>query len=160
MKKSLLFRLLNVDLVISGTALSVLIIYTFLGVIMRYFVKKPVIWGEEFQLFCIVIIVFFGAGAGFRAGSHVAIDIIVDRFPRPVRRAFGIFIYLATMGIFIYFGLQSAALVRQMLVTGRTTDILDIPFFVTYSAFPIGCVLMMLNYTITVFSKVFGGEGS
>ncbi|MDR2738652.1 MAG: TRAP transporter small permease subunit, partial [Treponema sp.] len=54
----------NLDFIISGTVLAVLILYTFFGVVMRYFIRKPIIWGEEFQLFCIVIIVFFGAGAG------------------------------------------------------------------------------------------------
>ena len=69
-------KILNLDYIIAGIALSVLIIVTFGGVIMRYFLGNPIIWGEEVQLFCFVWTVFFGAGAAFRTGSHVAIDVI------------------------------------------------------------------------------------
>ncbi|MDR3160313.1 MAG: TRAP transporter small permease [Spirochaetaceae bacterium] len=158
MNKRLRQVLVNLDFVISGTMLAVLVLYTFFGVIMRYFFNRPVLWGEELQLFCIVIIVFFGAGAAFRTGSHVAIDIVVDRFPRKLQYVFEFFIYAISMMVFIYFALQSASFVRQMYVTKRTTDILNIPFFLTYSAFPLGCVLMMVNYTLTVYRRIFGKE--
>jgi TRAP-type C4-dicarboxylate transport system permease small subunit len=158
MNKRLRQILVNLDLIISCTMLAALVLYTFFGVVMRYFIKRPIIWGEEFQLFCIVFIIFFGAGAGFRTGSHVAIDIVVDRFPRNVQRIFECVIYAITMLVFIYFALQSAAFVRQMYATERSTDILNIPSFLTYSAFPLGCVLMMVNYTATVYRKLSGKE--
>jgi TRAP-type C4-dicarboxylate transport system permease small subunit len=158
MNKRLCQFLGNLDFFIAGTVLAALILFTFCGVIMRYFIGRPVIWGEEFQLFCIIIIVFFGAGAGFRTGSHVAIDIVVDRLPRKVQRIFECIIYVITMLVFIYFALQSAAFARQMYVTKRSTDILNIPYYLTYSAFPLGCVLMMVNYTTAVYRKLFGKE--
>ncbi|MDR1249736.1 MAG: TRAP transporter small permease [Treponema sp.] len=158
MNKRLRRILGDLDFYIAGTVLAALILFTFFGVIMRYFINRPVIWGEEFQLFCIIIIVFFGAGAGFRTGSHVAIDFVVDLFPRKAQRVFEVIIYVITMLVFIYFALQSAVFVRQMYATKRSTDILNIPYFLTYSAFPLGCVLMMVNYTVVVYRKLFGKE--
>jgi TRAP-type C4-dicarboxylate transport system permease small subunit len=158
MNKRLRQVLRDLDFYIAGTVLAALILFTFVGVIMRYFIGRPVIWGEEFQLFCIIIIIFFGAGAGFRTGSHVAIDIVVDRFPPKVQRIFEFIIYAITMLVFIYFVLQSSAFVRQMYATKRSTDILNIPSFLTYSAFPLGCILMMVNYTAAVYRKLFGKE--
>jgi TRAP-type C4-dicarboxylate transport system permease small subunit len=158
MNKKLREILGNLDFIIAGTVLAALILFTFLGVIMRYFISRPVIWGEEFQLFCIIIIIFFGAGAGFRTGSHVAIDLVVDRLPRKAQRIFEVIIYVVSMLVFVYFALQSAAFVRQMYATKRSTDILNIPSFLTYSAFPVGCVLMMVNYTASVYRKLFGKE--
>ncbi|GHV84360.1 hypothetical protein AGMMS50212_17000 [Spirochaetia bacterium] len=137
MNKKVLKKIQNFDLIISGTALSALILYTFLGVVMRYFVNRPITWGEEFQLFCEVITIFFGAGAGFRLGSHVAIDIVVDLFPKRAQRIIEIFIWAVSIVILVYFTVQSASFVRQMYATKRTTDILDIPHFITYSAVPL-----------------------
>jgi TRAP-type C4-dicarboxylate transport system permease small subunit len=150
----------NFDLIIAGAALSALIVVTFLGVIMRYVVSRPIIWGEEFQLVCIILVVFFGAGAGFRMGSHVAIDIIVDRFPKKVQRTVEIVIYIISMVILVYFALQSANLVRQMYAIERTTEILDIPYFIVYAAFPLGCILMIVNYSIGYFKKLKNWEVS
>ena len=158
MNKRLRKILCDLDFYIAGTVLAALILFTFFGVVMRYFIHRPIIWGEEFQLFCIIIIVFFGAGAGFRTGSHVAIDIVVDRFPRKVQRIFEFFIYAVTIAVLIYFALQSTAFVRQMYATKRSTNILNIPFFLTYSTFPLGCLLMIVNYTMVVYRKLFGKE--
>ncbi|MDR0561721.1 MAG: TRAP transporter small permease [Spirochaetaceae bacterium] len=153
MQNKFLAKISGVDLIIAGTALSVLILYTFFGVIMRYFIKRPILWGEEFQLFCIIIVIFFGAGAGFRTGSHVAIDILVDFFPKRAQKVIALGVYCIGMGVIVYFCIQSAVFVRQMFVTKRTTDILNIPYYLTYSAFPIGCGLIMINYTLATYLK-------
>lgn len=155
MIKKFLMKLYNLDILIAGVVLSVLIIYTFFAVIMRYFINRPVYWGEEFQLICIVVIVFFGAGAGFRTGSHIAIDFLVDLFPLKLQKITTVIIYAASIVAMVYFFIQSSALVRQMVATRRVTDILRIPFFVIYAAFPIGCALIILNYTIVTYLKYF-----
>jgi TRAP-type C4-dicarboxylate transport system permease small subunit len=157
MHKKILSKLLNIDLVIAGIALGALILYTFIGVIMRYFINRPITWGEEFQLLCIVLVVFFGAGAGFRTGSHVAIDFIVDMFPWKVQRVIVLAMYCLSMVIMVYFFVQSSVFVRQMFVTQRITNLLKIPYFLIYAAFPIGSFLIILNYTIATWQKYIKG---
>ncbi|MCL2381023.1 MAG: TRAP transporter small permease [Treponema sp.] len=146
-------KLANADLVVAGIALISIIIFTFFSVIMRYFVNRPVHWGEEFQLLCMLIIALFGAGAAFRTASHVAIDVIVDLFPWKAQRFISITVYLISMIIMGYFFIQGTAFVRQMIATGRVTDILRIPFSLIYSAFPIGCALIIVNYSVVTFFK-------
>jgi len=155
MVKKFLKNLANLDLIIAGTALTCLIFYTFFGVIMRYFVKRPVYWGEEFQLLCMVVIVLFGAGAGFRTGSHIAIDFIVDLFSLKLQKFIIITMYLISMFIIIYFFIQSSAFARQMFLTKRSTNILNIPFSLIYSAFPLGCILIVINYSVVTYVKYF-----
>ena len=146
-------KLAHLDLIIAGTALISIVVFTFFSVIMRYFVNRPVHWGEEFQLMCMLVIALFGAGAAFRTGSHVAIDVVVDLFPWKAQRIVALVMYAVSMIIVGYFFLQGMALVRQMIATGRVTDILRIPFSIIYTAFPIGCALIMINYSIITFFK-------
>ena len=153
MRKKILSKLHNLDLAIAGFVLAILIIITFYSVIMRYIVNRPVIWGEEVSMMCFLVIIFFGAGAGFRTGSHVAIDFLVDLFPWKIQRAIVLIIYVISMIIMVYFLMQSSVFVRQMFVTERVTNILRIPFFLIYSAFPIGCVLIIANYTVATWHK-------
>ena len=143
----------NLDLNIAAIVLGALIFFTFFAVIARYFFNRPIYWGEEFQLFCLVIIVFFGAGAGFRAGSHVAIDFVVELLPKKAEKAITIIVYLLSVAIMVYLFIQSSVFVRQMYLTERITNILRIPFFIIYSAFPIGCVLIIINYTVVTYFK-------
>ena len=158
MGKKFLRVLQNLDLIIAGTTLTCLIVYTFFGVIMRYFINRPIHWGEEFQLLCMVITVFFGAGVGFRTGNHVAIDFIVDLFAPKVQKFIVFFMYIVSIVIMVYFFIQSSAFVQQMFVTKRTTDILNIPYFLIYSSFPIGCALIIINYSIATYFKYIKPE--
>lgn len=156
--------LLNLDLILTGMTFLVLVTITFAGVIMRYFINRPLVWLEEVQLMCFVWIVFFGAGAAFRTGSHVAIDMLVDRFPQQIRKLVEILIYITVIIVLGYFMIQGWSLVQQMGQTNRLTNIFKIPYTLIYAAFPIGCVLMMINYSITTFTQIlqpmfFGKEG-
>ena len=153
MLTKVLKKLIYFDLIIAGTALVSIVIFTFISVIMRYHVNRPIAWGEEFQLLCMLVISLFGAGAAFRTGSHVAIDVIVDLFPWKAQRFISVTMYIISMIIIGYFFIQGTAFVRQMIATNRATDLLRIPFSLIYSAFPIGCALMMINYSIVTYFK-------
>lgn len=139
--------LANLDYIIAGVALSVLVLVTFFGVFARYFLGMPFAWGEEFQLACFVWITFLGVGAAFRSGSHVAIELLVERMPEKAARVVEIGGYVISMLIFAFFLYYGVQIVLSMLTMGRTTNILGIPYAAIYAVVPIGCLLMMYNYT-------------
>ena len=151
-------KILNLDYIIAGIALIILVLVTFIGVIMRYFLGNPLIWGEEIQLLCFVWIVFFGAGAAFRTGSHVAIDVLVDLFPERVRKIVEIFGGIVVLFILIYLLNKSLPLIYQHILTSRTTNILKLTYSFVYSALPIGCVLMIINFVLKIYQSIKGGK--
>lgn len=145
----------NTDVFISGFALVFLIGLTFIGVIMRRVLGAPIIWQEEIQVFCILWLVFLASGAVFRTIGHVSIEIFVEMFNKKVQWAIDIVIYLVVMVMLIYTFSRSMILVDQLFTTGRTTNILKIPYGFLYMALPIGCILMMISNTIVVIKKNF-----
>ena len=76
----------NLDLAIAGVLLVALIFLTFFGVARRYLFGKPLIWMEEFQGLLFLWITFLGAGAAFRYGSHVKIDMVLDALHGTARK--------------------------------------------------------------------------
>ncbi|MCL2293278.1 MAG: TRAP transporter small permease [Spirochaetes bacterium] len=153
MLKKILAQIRELDLIIAATTLGVLILFTFANVVARYFFNRPIYWGEEFQLLCIIVVVFFGVGAGFRAGSHVAIDFMVELFSEKVQKILAVFVCLISVTLILYFFIQGSVFVRQMYETQRVTNILRIPFYIIYSAFPIGCLLIIINYINATYRK-------
>ena len=153
--KKLLTRLLNLDFILSGAAFIMLVLVTFVGVIMRYLFNNPLVWQEEMQLALVIWVVFFGASATFRTGGHVAIEIIVDSMPGKVRRVVEILGYLITCVVLLYLLKSSMNLVLQMITTGRMTNILRVPYQFIYGAFPVSCVLMIINYTYSIYHSHF-----
>ncbi|WP_079494217.1 TRAP transporter small permease [Maledivibacter halophilus] len=150
--------LMNIDMIIAGFALIILVMITFFGVIMRYFLNNPFVWLQEVQLWCFTWVVFFGGGAAFRSGSHVAIDVLVDHMPAALKKIVEILGYLVSMAVLIYLLFHGKNLVQQLLQTGRVTNILGIPYPIIYGAFPIGCVLMIINYTMVMIKELTNKE--
>lgn len=153
MKKKIV-SILNMDYIISILSLIVLVGVTFLGVIMRYFFNNPILWQEEVQLLCFLWIIFFGAGAAFRTGSHVAIDILVELVPINIRMIIEIFNYILTISILIFFYSHSSSLIQQMVTSERITSILHIKYSIIYIAFPISCIIMIINNTYAFFNNI------
>lgn len=145
----------NMDIIIASFSLIILILCTFFGVIMRYFFNDPFVWLQEVQLWCFTWVVFFGSGAAFRSGAHVVIEVVVDRMPPRVKVIIEFLGYLVVIAVLSFFLINGSKLIMQLFKTGRTTNILDIPFPVIYSAFPIGCMLMIGNYSIIMLSHKF-----
>jgi len=161
--------LLNMDLLLAGITLAALVFVTFIGVLMRYFFNAPFVWQEEVQLWCVVWMVFLGAGAAFRSGSHVAIEFVVERLPQTLRKAVGVLGYFVVIFVLTYLSVYGWQLLIQLLRTGKTTNVLHIPYPVIYITFPLGCLLMILNYSLAAIpaflrspfrSEGEGGEGT
>lgn len=144
----------QLDVILAGIALTVLVGVTFVGVFMRYFFGHPFALEEEVQLACFVWITFLGVGAAFRSGSHVAIELLVDRFPLRVVRMIEIGGYVISMLVLLYFAWYSIVLLGKMDMMGRDTNILHIPYVAIYSVVPVGCLLMMWNYTQSIRKRL------
>ena len=143
----------NLDFFIAGIALTVLVFVTFFGVFARYFLGNPFAWEEEVQLACVVWITFLGVGAAFRTGSHVAIEIIVERMPHKMPRLVELGGYIISMLVLLFFFYYSDVIVYSMIQMGRSTNILHIPNSLIYAVVPVGCILMMYNYTRVMIKK-------
>lgn len=153
--KKLLQRLLNVDVLLAGICLIILVSITFMGVIMRYFFSNPFVWQEEIQLWLFLWIAFFGGSAAFREKSHVEIDVIVELLPKKVQKVVQILIYALVVIVLGYLCRKGMMMVDQFIATNKSTFVLSIPSSLIYSVVPVGCVLMIINYTIVEWRDLF-----
>lgn len=142
----------NLDIAVASIALVVLIFLTSSGVVMRYIIGKPYTWLEEVQLFCMVWIVFGAAGAAFRTGSHVAIEMVVDMFPEKGQKIISIFVDIVVLVVIAYLFKQSIGFIGMFARSGRSTSMLDIPYTLDYGIAPVSYVLMLVSY---FYSKYF-----
>ena len=149
-KKKLIYILLNFDYLVAAISLLILVAVTFMGVIMRYFANNPIIWQEEVQSWCMVWIVFIGASAAVRTGGHIAIDFIVDLMPERIKTIIEYLGYGVFIAVLIYLFVQGNVLVKQLFDTGRTTNILRVPYSLIYGVMPLGCVLMIINQIVYI----------
>lgn len=144
----------NLDVLIAIAALITLILLTSLGVVMRYVVGKPFTWLEEVQLFCMVWIVFSASGYAFRIGGQVAIEMLVEAMPLKVQKIIEYVIDAVVFFVICYFLYQSIGFVQLFIRSGRSTNMLKIPFWFIYAIAPASCIDMLISYVHTkYFSK-------
>lgn len=145
--------LANLDLIIAAIAFVCLVFVTFGGVIMRYVFSDPFIWAEEVQLWSFLWMIFLGAGAAFRYGSHVAVEIIFDKLPQQFKSKVNIVNYLITVAILGYLFFLGLDLLSLMVKIGKATSILHVPFWFINAVIPVSCVIMIISATYAYFFK-------
>lgn len=150
-KKQLLPIISNLDLWIASVSLAVLIVLTLWGVIMRYLFSRPLTWLEEVQLFCMVWIVFASGGAAFRTKSHVAIEMVVEMFPKTVQKVIAILIDIIVVFSLGYLFVRSIGYIQLFLRSGRSTSMLAIPYWFIYGIVPLSCIDMLISYFLTEY---------
>lgn len=151
--KKLVSIIKNLDLAVAGIMLVAIVFMTIAGVFMRKLVGQPFAWLEEMQLFFFVWLIFFGGSVAFRTGNHVGIDIVAERLGPRARRVLDIMVYIITMLVLIYILKGSGELAQS--VTKKVTPYLKISYWVIDAATPIGCVLMMLQYSVNMAHELF-----
>ena len=133
--------LMNLDIAVASAILAILIVLTFLGVIWRYIFDAPFTWLEEVQTSCLVWIVFAAAGAAFRTGNHVAIEMIVDLMPAKVQKIMEWFISIVVVAV-------------VFIKSGRSTSMLKIPYTAVYGIAIFSYIDMIFSYFYSIIKGV------
>ena len=134
--------------------LTVLIVLTFLGVVWRYIFNNPFTWLEEVQTSCMVWIVFAAAGAAFRSGNHVAIEMIVDLMPAKMQKVMEWLISIVVVVVIGYLFKQSIGFIQVFIKSGRSTSMLKIPYTVVYGIAIVSYIDMIISYFYSIIKGV------
>lgn len=145
--------LCNLDLLLAVVCLACLITLTFVGVFMRYLFNNPIAWQDEIQMTLIVWVTCFAGSAAFRTGGHIAIDLVVDLFPKAVQRWMSIVIFLISAFVLGFLAWNSMGFVMQQIGNHRVTDVLKFPRALVYAPVPLCSVLMILSFAGTTWRE-------
>jgi len=146
--------LANLDIAVASVILTVLIVLTFLGVVWRYIFNNPFTWLEEVQTSCMVWIVFAAAGAAFRSGNHVAIEMIVDLMPAKMQKVMEWLISIVVVVVIGYLFKQSIGFIQVFIKSGRATSMLKIPYSAVYGIAIVSYIDMIISYFYSIIKGV------
>ena len=146
--------LANLDIAVASVILTVLIVLTFLGVVWRYIFNNPFTWLEEVQTSCMVWIVFAAAGAAFRSGNHVAIEMIVDLMHAKMQKVMEWLISIVVVVVIGYLFKQSIGFIQVFIKSGRATSMLKIPYTVVYGIAIVSYIDMIISYFYSIIKGV------
>ncbi|MCD8140563.1 MAG: TRAP transporter small permease [Planctomycetaceae bacterium] len=153
MLTAILRPLKNLDLILAGICLVLLLCATALGVVMRYAVNSPLTWLEEAQMLFITLLVFFGGSATFRFHAHVSIEILVDTMPAWAKKAVEVLIFLVVTAVLVFIAYRGYDYVARLAAGKRVSNVLRIPYALTYAALPVGAACMLVNFWIAEIKR-------
>ncbi len=149
----------NLDLGVSCVLMVALVALTFVGVLKRYIMHSPITWLEEVQMLLFLWIVFLGGAGAFRAGSHIAIEIVVDALPKKIGGVIERFDVVIQLLILVYLFWQEIQYYNQLIVAGRVTNLLRLPYGVAYAVVPVGGALMLISMLYAAYAQYLKKPG-
>lgn len=155
--KKITDKVLVVVLILSGfMLLSSVVCYT-ANCFMRYVVKAPLSWPEEYCTYIVVLMVFLmQCRLEFRDES-LSIGVLWEKVKdRPVaRRILFSFKGIVTIGVSLILAFIGKDLALQQFMYKAVTPVMRIPFGIYYAAIAICFLLVVLVWLIHLFTVDF-----
>ena len=138
--------LVAINKFIIGSMLAIMVTLVFVNVISRYVFDASLDWIEEVTRYMMIWLVYLAAGLALRNGNHVAVTMVMDMMPTPIRKLARIVVLALIIGFMAaiaWLGTRYA-----LFAWNRTTPILDLSYGLLYLALPIGAALIVLHALI------------
>ena len=123
------------------------------GVFARYVLGSGSAWPEPIAIMLMVIFTFLGGAAAYRAGAHIAVQMLVGQLPQSLRRLSTLFIDLVMLSVCGFIVVWGTDL--SLYTWGQSIDTLPwLPVGATYLALPLGSLFTALF----VLERMFVGS--
>ncbi|MBF0588506.1 MAG: TRAP transporter small permease [Magnetococcales bacterium] len=142
-------------IITTGFVVATLLLFT--NVVLRYLFDTGFTWVLEAVQYLFAWVVLIGAAHGVKEGVHLGIDILVERFSKPVRRRLALLALsacLAFVSIVLWLSIDYTLRIREW---GDLSLDLQIPQWIPYLAIPVGLSLMLLHF-LNVGMQILRGE--
>ncbi|MEJ7686025.1 MAG: TRAP transporter small permease [Variovorax sp.] len=127
----------------AGVAIVAMSLIVPWGVFSRYVLGTGSNWPEPIAIMLMVIFTFLGTAASYRAGAHIAVAMLTDRLPPPLRKLARIASDLVMVAVCLFVLVWGAKL--SMGTWNQSLDSLPwMPVGLTYAPLPIGSFFTLL----------------
>ena len=137
--------LMRVIRAVIAVLLVVSVLLNFANVVGRKFLASPIIGAEEVMNFLMVAVVFLGAGVVAYEGTHINMEILIDRFPPRLRDACKALAQLAAIGIAATLVTLGVPIVRHLMQFDERSQAANVPLFIPQAMVPIGLTLLAIG---------------
>ena len=122
---------------------SLMVLNTALGVFCRFVLNNSLSWTDELGRYMMIWVGFFGCYFAARDGSHVGIEMFVNRFGPGARRAFAV---VSRLVVIAFLTVVLAKSEEQLgLLAIQRSSALELPMALPYSAVTVGIFLMLIE---------------
>ena len=132
----------NVGRVLAAALIASMTLAVLLQVFFRYMLNNSLSWSEETSIFMMIWVAFLVAPWAYRYGGFIAIDMLVDLMPRPLRKILSIALNLLVLWILYRFFFESLTFVERGMIVRANT--INLPIGYVRAIMPVSIFAMIL----------------
>lgn len=84
----------------AALAMALICLITFANVLVRYFTDESFAFTEEFSVFLMVVLTFFGASAAFAKNVHIRVSFFVDKLKPALAHKIEVVVMVVALALF------------------------------------------------------------
>jgi TRAP-type C4-dicarboxylate transport system permease small subunit len=124
-------------------------------VILRYLFSHSLIFTEELSRYLMVWIVFLGSALAIRDGSHIRIQLLVNRLGTRMQQITKLAAYALVVAFLVFITIEGLKILPRQLQQMCIT--IDVSLFYFYLAIPVGSILMIV-FLLPAIRKTLAGS--
>jgi len=126
-------------------------------VTLRYLFSHSLVFTEELSRYLMVWIVFLGSALAIRDGSHIRIQILVNRLGPRMQQIVQLAAYALIIAFLVFITVEGLKILPRQLQQMCIT--IDISLFYFYLAIPVGSILMII-FLLPVIRQTMAGKSA
>jgi TRAP-type C4-dicarboxylate transport system permease small subunit len=128
---------------VAGAAIVMMSLIIPWGVFTRYLLGTGSQWPEPIAILLMMVFTFIGAAASYRAGAHIAVEMITMALPPALKKVCALLVHLLMVAVCLFVMFYGARLCLE--TWGQAVVELPwLPVGATYSPLPIGSAVTLL----------------
>ncbi|MFZ7133264.1 MAG: TRAP transporter small permease [Eubacteriales bacterium] len=144
--------------VLSQTAVGIMVVTVLAQVFMRYFLKNPLVWGDELAKYSLVFMTFIGAAVALRDKQLAAMELITEKLPEKIKKMFVILVYIMEIVLLGFLFYYSINLLMEDSVKAQLSPALQVPMTWIYFSMPLGVGLMLIQAVLLIIDEIKGKD--
>ena len=137
---------------------ALMIILILYGIILRFVLRIPNLYGEELSLFLMFVSVSFGIAQGIRSRSHLGVEMFVSKMPDKAEKVIRAFATLISLIAFILLAYVTFRFFCKSLAAGSKTSAIQMPYYAIYFILFVDFVLCSLQQLLIFWNDYILSE--
>ena len=122
---------------------ALMILVTLANVFGRFLFNSPIFWSSEMARYSFVWIIFLGAALAARNGSHIGMEVLMNKLP-PKGKVF-LKAAINCMVIIFLFVFTIVSFIQAYNAVDTESSAMQIPMLIPYLALPLGGAAMIVE---------------
>jgi len=143
---------------LGGMAVLAVMLLAVTNILLRLLVNGAILGTYEFVGFITALVLGLALAHCAYGNGHIAIEIVMEKFPAKVQLVVGILVYLASAGFFILASYHMYLYGYSMVVSGQVSPTTQTPYYPFIYATAVGFLFLFVIYLFKAIQLLSKGK--